>query len=100
MTEVPPTLNPDEVQDFADIAARLTKNITSVILGKPDVVRLALTGLFAEGHLLLEDVPGVGKTTLARAMAASLRGEWRRIQFTPDLLPADVTGGLILDQST
>ena len=71
MTETPPTLSPDEVQGFADIAARLATNVASVVLGKPEVVRLALTGLFAEGHLLLEDVPGVGKTTLARAIAAS-----------------------------
>ena len=84
MTEAPPTLNPDEVQGFADISARLSANVGSVVLGKPEVVRFALTGLFAEGHLLFEDVPGVGKTTLARALAASVRGEWRRIQFTPD----------------
>jgi len=81
--DVPQTLSPDEVQGFADIATRLTTNVASVILGKPEVVRLALTGLFAEGHLLLEDVPGVGKTTLARAIAASVRGQWRRIQLRP-----------------
>ena len=100
MTEAPPTLTPDEVQKFADIAGRLNANVSSVVLGKPEVVRLALTGLFAEGHLLLEDVPGVGKTTLARAMAASVRGEWRRIQFTPDLLPSDVSGVTIFNQGT
>ncbi len=69
------------------------------MLGKPEVVRLALTSLFAEGHLLLEDVPGVGKTTLARAIAASVRGQWRRIQFTPDLLPSDVAGVTIFNQA-
>ena len=100
MTDSPPTLTPDEVQRFADIAHRLNTNVSSVILGKPEVVRLALTALFAEGHLLLEDVPGVGKTTLARAIAASVRGEWRRIQFTPDLLPSDVTGVTIFNQGT
>jgi MoxR-like ATPase len=100
MTEAPPTLTPDEVQKFADIAGRLNANVSSVVLGKPEVVRLALTGLFAEGHLLLEDVPGVGKTTLARAIAASVRGEWRRIQFTPDLLPSDVSGVTIFNQGT
>ena len=100
MTDAPLTLDPDEVQGFADVAARLNKNVSSVVLGKPEVVRLALTGLFAEGHLLLEDVPGVGKTTLARAMAASVRGEWRRIQFTPDLLPSDVSGVTIFNQAT
>jgi MoxR-like ATPase len=100
VTDSPPTLTSDEVQRFADIAARLTSNVSSVILGKPEVVKLALTGLFAEGHLLLEDVPGVGKTTLARAIAASVRGEWRRIQFTPDLLPSDVSGVTIFNQGT
>ncbi|MBX6751198.1 MAG: MoxR family ATPase [Micromonosporaceae bacterium] len=100
VTETPPTLTPTEVQRFADIASRLTANVTSVVLGKPQVVTLALAGLFAEGHLLLEDVPGVGKTTLARAIAASVRGEWRRIQFTPDLLPSDVTGVTIFNQAT
>ncbi len=70
------------------------------MLGKPHVVRLALTALLAEGHLLIEDVPGVGKTTLARALAATVRGVWRRIQFTPDLLPSDVTGVTIFNQGT
>jgi len=70
----------------------LLANIELVIQGKQDAVRLALVGLFAEGHLLIEDVPGVGKTSLAKAMAASIGGTWRRIQFTPDLLPSDVTG--------
>ncbi|GAA1769082.1 MoxR family ATPase [Luedemannella helvata] len=93
------TLSPAEVQAFADVASRLTNNISSVVLGKPEVVRLALTGLFAEGHLLLEDVPGVGKTTLARAISASVRGQWRRIQFTPDLLPSDVGGVTIFNQA-
>jgi len=100
VTETPPTLTQDEVQRFADIASRLSTNVTSVVLGKPEVIKLALAGLFAEGHLLIEDVPGVGKTTLARAMAASVRGEWRRIQFTPDLLPSDVTGVTIFNQGT
>jgi len=100
VTQSPQTLSPDEVQGFADIAARVGSNVASVVLGKPEAVRLALTGLFAEGHLLIEDVPGVGKTTLARAIAASVRGEWRRIQFTPDLLPSDVTGVTIFNQAT
>ena len=94
------TLTPDEVQAFADVAGRLHRNVASVVLGKPEVVRQALTGLFAEGHLLIEDVPGVGKTTLARAIAASVRGQWRRIQFTPDLLPSDVSGVTIFNQAT
>jgi MoxR-like ATPase len=87
-------------QGFATLAGSLAGSIGSVVLGKPAVVRLALTALFAQGHVLLEDVPGVGKTTLARAVAASVRGQWRRIQFTPDLLPADVTGVTIFNQAT
>jgi MoxR-like ATPase len=78
--------------------ARLRDNICTVVRGKREVVDLALVCLLAEGHLLIEDVPGVGKTTIARAMAASLRGRWSRIQFTPDLLPSDVTGVSIFDQ--
>ncbi|WP_428982981.1 AAA family ATPase [Phytohabitans maris] len=96
----PEGLAPQHVQGFAHLAARLADNIGAVVLGKPQVVRLALTALFAQGHVLLEDVPGVGKTTLARAMAATIHGQWRRIQFTPDLLPADVSGVTIFNQAT
>jgi MoxR-like ATPase len=88
------------VQGFATVAAQLADSIGTVVLGKPEVVRLALTALFAQGHVLLEDVPGVGKTTLARALAASVRGQWRRIQFTPDLLPSDVSGVTIFNQAS
>lgn len=84
----------------AELAERLAGNIGLAVLGKPEVIRLAMTALLAEGHLLIEDVPGVGKTTLARAMAASVHGQWRRIQFTPDLLPSDVTGVTIFNQAT
>ncbi len=84
---------------FAEFARRLSDGIGRVVLGKPEVIRLALTALLSEGHLLLEDVPGVGKTTLARALAAVVRGHWRRIQFTPDLLPSDVTGVTIFNQA-
>jgi len=90
----------DEIRGFADFAGRLTASVGSIVLGKPEVIRLALTALLAEGHVLLEDVPGVGKTTLARAVAASVRAAWRRIQFTPDLLPSDVTGVTIFNQAT
>ncbi len=93
-------LTQPEVQGFAALAARLAENINAVVLGKPQVVRLALTALFAQGHILLEDVPGVGKTTLARAVAATVKGQWRRIQFTPDLLPSDVSGVTIFNQAT
>ncbi|GAA2645303.1 AAA family ATPase [Paractinoplanes durhamensis] len=93
-------LPPQHIQGFAQVAAQLADRIGTVVLGKPEVVRLALTALFAQGHVLLEDVPGVGKTTLARAIAASIHGQWRRIQFTPDLLPSDVSGVTIFNQAS
>ncbi len=77
---------------IADVAARLRKNIQKVIVGKDEMINLTLAVVLCEGHMLLEDVPGIGKTTLARALAASLGCTFRRIQFTPDLLPTDVTG--------
>ena len=91
---------PGEIAGYTEIFDALTRNIGQVVLGKTEAVRLALTALFAGGHLLVEDVPGVGKTTLARAVAASVRGAWRRIQFTPDLLPSDVTGVTIFNQAS
>jgi MoxR-like ATPase len=77
---------------FGRLFAALADNVEQVIQGKREAVHLALVCLFAEGHLLIEDVPGVGKTSLAKAIAHSIDGEWRRVQFTPDLLPSDVTG--------
>lgn len=78
-------------------ARALEENVRRVIVGKDEAVRLALLALFARGHLLIEDVPGTGKTLLARAIARSLDAKFTRIQFTPDLLPADVTGVSIFD---
>ena len=77
---------------IAEVAQRLRENIQRVIVGKGDVIDLTLVSVLCEGHILLEDVPGIGKTTLARALASSLGCSFRRIQFTPDLLPSDVTG--------
>jgi MoxR-like ATPase len=83
---------------FAERFATVAANCAKVLQGKPEVIRLALTGLFAEGHLLIEDVPGVGKTSLARALAGSLHASSHRIQFTPDLLPSDITGVTVFNQ--
>lgn len=85
-------------QRFASVFERLTQNIGKAVLGKEDVIRLALTCMFSEGHLLLEDAPGTGKTALARAMAATVAGTNSRIQFTPDLLPSDITGTNVYNQ--
>jgi len=91
----PATLDLDEL---GSSAARIREAVETVIEGKPEVVRMALTVLLAEGHLLIEDVPGVGKTMLAKALARSLDCTVRRIQFTPDLLPSDVTGVSVYNQ--
>ena len=77
---------------------RLRGNIEKVIVGKPGVINLGIICLLAEGHLLIEDVPGVGKSMLAKAMAKSIRATAKRIQFTPDLLPSDITGAMIYNQ--
>ncbi|WP_460518166.1 AAA family ATPase [Flindersiella endophytica] len=87
-----PALDPRQAYEL--IAA----NVQRVIKGKPLVVRLAIATLFAGGHLLIEDVPGLGKTSLARGLARSIGGKWSRIQFTPDLLPGDITGVVVYDQ--
>ncbi|HEV7862957.1 MAG TPA: AAA family ATPase, partial [Acidimicrobiia bacterium] len=78
----------------------LVGNVERVIQGKTDVIRMALACLVADGHLLIEDVPGVGKTMLAKAIARSIDGSWHRIQFTPDLLPSDVTGVSVWNRGT
>ena len=91
-------LSQDNAAWFADTFTRIVNNVGQALLGKEDVVRLALTTMLAEGHLLLEDAPGTGKTALARALAATVQGTHSRIQFTPDLLPSDITGVTIFDQ--
>jgi MoxR-like ATPase len=88
----------DQPRELVQAIRRLEANVSSVIKGKPQAIRLAVTALMARGHLLIEDIPGVGKTTLARALAASLGGTFRRIQFTSDLLPSDILGVTVWDQ--
>jgi MoxR-like ATPase len=80
------------LDDLVEVARQVSSAVQSVISGKPAAVRLALTVLLAEGHILIEDVPGVGKTMLAKALARSIDCSVRRVQFTPDLLPSDITG--------
>jgi MoxR-like ATPase len=93
-------LPPADAATFADSFNRIVANIETFIRGKQPVIRLALTSLFAQGHLLVEDVPGLGKTSMARAIATSLSLSGSRIQFTPDLLPSDVTGVTVYHQNT
>ena len=83
-----------------DLAETLVENISKVIVGKQAAIELALVSLFSRGHILIEDVPGVGKTMLARSLAVTTGCEYRRLQFTPDLLPSDVTGASIFNQKT
>jgi MoxR-like ATPase len=92
------TMTPDQATWFSDNFARLVAGVETVLLGKTFVIRLGFTALLSEGHLLLEDFPGTGKTSLARAIAQSVDGTSARVQFTPDLLPGDITGVSIYDQ--
>jgi len=91
---------PATIRDIQSTVAKIRDNVGKVIVGKGDVVDLALVALLCEGHILFEDVPGIGKTTLAKALARSLDCMFRRIQFTPDLLPSDVTGLGVYNQKT
>src|SRR5690606_8741251 len=89
-----------ELDEVYSTVQRIADNVGQVLVGKPDVVRSALVTLLAEGHLLVEDVPGVGKTSLAKALARSIDCTVSRVQFTPDLLPSDLTGVSIYNRQT
>ncbi|MBK8207748.1 MAG: MoxR family ATPase [Planctomycetes bacterium] len=82
----------------AALASKLASQLSRALIGKPEVIRLLLTGLFARGHVLVEDLPGLGKTTLARALARAVGCDFKRVQFTPDLLPTDIIGTSIYRQ--
>src|ERR1700737_3663209 len=88
------------MQSVRDVGEQVIANVERVIVGKRDEVELALIALLSQGHVLIEDVPGVGKTVLAKAISRSVGCSFRRIQFTPDLLPSDVTGVSIYNQKT
>ena len=92
------TMTPEQASAFQETFGRLVANVEQVLLGKTFVVRLGFVALFSEGHLLLEDFPGTGKTSMARAIGQSVSGTSNRIQFTPDLLPGDITGVSVYDQ--
>lgn len=92
------SMKPEQAAGFQKVFDKLVDNVETVLLGKNRPIRLAFTAMLSGGHLLLEDYPGTGKTSLARAMAQSVQGSHSRIQFTPDLLPGDITGVSIFDQ--
>ena len=94
------TITAEQSSWFATTFGQIVANVEKAVVGKADVIQLAVTCLLSEGHLLLEDFPGTGKTSLARALAQTVQGTHSRIQFTPDLLPSDVTGVTIYDQKT
>ena len=89
-----------DARAIAEIVARIVSEVEKVIIGKRKVVTRAVIALLCEGHILLEDVPGLGKTMLARSLAAAVGGSFSRVQFTPDLLPTDITGSMVFDPRT
>ena len=94
------TITQEQATWYAQTFAQIADNVERAVLGKRHVVELVLTAMLSDGHVLLEDVPGTGKTSLARAIAQSVQGTNTRIQFTPDLLPGDITGITVYDQKT
>jgi len=97
---VPPVLQDEEMAEVADRAGRIAASVGSVILGKEEVIRACVVALMAGGHVIVEDFPGVGKTLLAKSLAKSIDCKFARVQFTPDLLPGDVTGVTVFNQKS
>ncbi|MCU1359568.1 MAG: hypothetical protein JWN99_857, partial [Ilumatobacteraceae bacterium] len=96
-----PTPGPSAVRKtFASLFEAITSNVALVVHGKREAIDMAVMCLLAEGHLLIEDVPGVGKTSLAKALATSIDCSWKRVQFTPDLLPTDLVGVSVLQRAS
>lgn len=100
MTEKDPVLSSDSVARAAEAAQRILDEVEKAVIGKRDVLELVLAGLLADGHVLLDDVPGVAKTLMARSFATAAGLDFSRLQFTPDVLPADITGATVLDLAT
>src|SRR6476659_4374282 len=90
----------DEIRQVQEMARRVRQSVGQVIIGKEEGIDLLMVALLCEGHVLFEDVPGIGKTTMAKALSRSLGCTFQRIQFTPDLLPSDITGTSIYNQQT
>ncbi|HPO58817.1 MAG TPA: AAA family ATPase, partial [Anaerolineaceae bacterium] len=93
-------ISPSTVSTIQEMSNRVIENLEKVIIGKRQTIEMVVIGLLCQGHILIEDVPGVGKTVLARSLAKSLGLSFSRIQFTPDMLPSDVTGVSIFNQET
>ena len=90
----------DEIRQVQETTRAVRQNVSKVIIGKEEVIDLLMVALLCEGHVLFEDVPGIGKTMLAKSLAKSLDCSFQRIQFTPDLLPGDIVGSSVFDSKT
>ena len=99
MTATPTPLTEAEIQECAEIGGKLLDRLGQIILGQDELIRSVVTAALAGGHVLLEGLPGLGKTELVKGLARLLSLEFHRVQFTPDLLPGDITGGHVLQET-